>query len=214
MFVDFPLPCRGCKLRADYAERLVETAREQLEDPVVIFTADHGEEFREHGQFSHNTVHDEGIHVPLIIDDGSGSGTFEELVGLMDLPPTIASYAERTIPEGYLGYDIRRLIDGDDWERDAVIGNWGSIEDDRLRFFYRDSEWLYIKQDNEELFNVVEDPGETENVIEDYHEAATEIRERVSKCEREIKATHQTLDSVTVDEDVNERLKMLGYKDE
>jgi arylsulfatase A-like enzyme len=198
----------------EQVQRLVEAARSQLDDPVVIFTADHGEEFREHGQFSHNTVHDEGTHVPLIIEDGSGTGNFDEMVGLMDLPPTMASYAEQSIPQEYLGYDIRTLIGGEGWEREAVIGTWGSVEEDRLWFFYRDPEWLFINQDGEELYNVLNDPEETNNVVGEHPDVLEEIREKISECEQEIRASHRDLDSVAVDDDVNQRLKMLGYKDE
>ena len=194
--------------------RLVDSARAELDDPVIIFTADHGEEFREHGQFSHNTIHREGVHVPLIVEDGSGPGTYEDVVGLMDLSPTIASYAEQSVPEEFRGYNLRHLIDGKGWKRDAVIGNWGSVEDDKMWFFYRDTEWLYIRQNGEELYNVVKDPEETTNVLTEHSEVADEIRNKITECESDIRGTHRELDAITIDKDVNERLKMLGYKDE
>jgi len=34
---------------------------------IIIFTADHGEEFKEHGRFLHSQLYNEIIHVPLIV---------------------------------------------------------------------------------------------------------------------------------------------------
>ena len=68
----------------------------------LVITADHGEEFRDHGGHNHESkLYDELIHVPLlIIGPGLPEGrVVEEPVSLMDLPPTIAHIA--------LGREIR-----------------------------------------------------------------------------------------------------------
>ena len=39
-----------------------------LENTILIFTSDHGEEFFEHGNFGHlPKLHDENLRVPLLI---------------------------------------------------------------------------------------------------------------------------------------------------
>ncbi|MGQ0640174.1 MAG: sulfatase-like hydrolase/transferase [Gemmatimonadaceae bacterium] len=63
-----------------------------LENTVIIVTADHGEEFNEHGQMNHgNTLYFPGLHVPLIIAGGHvpHAMTAATPVTLADVPATI-----------------------------------------------------------------------------------------------------------------------------
>ena len=64
---------------------------------LIVFMADHGEEFADHGGFWHGTsLYRELLHVPLIIHfpGGAGSGTTRnEPVSLLDLLPTALSAA-------------------------------------------------------------------------------------------------------------------------
>ena len=54
-------------------------------------TADHGDEFGEHGKFGHQTLYDGVVRVPLIITGpGIQGGTLvRQQVSLIDLAPTI-----------------------------------------------------------------------------------------------------------------------------
>lgn len=94
--------------------RLLNHAEATLgEDTVILFTADHGEEFGEHGGYSHNTIHDEGIHVPMVLVDGSDSTVHDDLVGLLDVSPTVIDYAGLDAPDNYLGHSLRRIVRGE-----------------------------------------------------------------------------------------------------
>ena len=79
--------------------RLLKALREQgrLKNTVIVFTADHGEEFKEHGQLGHGrTLFEEQLRVPLII---SGHPSFRpgtrrpDLVSQVDLAPTLLELA-------------------------------------------------------------------------------------------------------------------------
>lgn len=65
------------------------------ENTLFVITADHGEEFLDHGRVSHgHALYEEQIHVPLVmcgpgIDEGVVS---ETPAALMDLMPTVISY--------------------------------------------------------------------------------------------------------------------------
>jgi arylsulfatase A-like enzyme len=148
--------------------RLLDAAeRERDDDPVVVVTADHGEEFGDHGGYSHNTHHDEGIHVPLIVDDGQGNGRYDEIVGLLDIAPTLIDYAGGDQPKTFHGYSLRRLIANEEWSRNAVIGEWGESNPGERNFLYRSTEWKYMQwaDGTEELYNLQTDPGERNNVV-------------------------------------------------
>lgn len=75
------------------------------EDVTVVITSDHGEEFLEHGKFSHTQVYHELNHVPLIImhPDLPRSIRVSTLVQSIDLAPTLQDLAglrPRSIPSG------------------------------------------------------------------------------------------------------------------
>jgi arylsulfatase A-like enzyme len=67
--------------------------RGQLSNTLVVVTADHGEEFGEHGWFSHgNGLYLQGLHVPLLISFPGripGGVRVSERVTLRDLPATV-----------------------------------------------------------------------------------------------------------------------------
>jgi hypothetical protein len=66
--------------------------RKLLENTVVVFTSDHGDEFAEHGLMSHgNSLYRELIHVPLMmVGPGIPAGiSIEQPVSLMWLPATL-----------------------------------------------------------------------------------------------------------------------------
>ena len=62
------------------------------EDMMIVFTADHGEEFFEHGGVGHGmTLYNEQIRVPLIIKARQlGQGVYQENVQITDIYPTIS----------------------------------------------------------------------------------------------------------------------------
>jgi len=69
---------------------------------LLIITADHGEEFWEHGGFEHgHTLHREVINVPLVIKYPGNilSGQkVDEYVSLLDIFPTVAELMEWQLP--------------------------------------------------------------------------------------------------------------------
>jgi len=193
-------------------QRLIGAAQAELENPVVIVTSEHGEEFRQHGQFSHGTVHDEGIHVPLIVHDDEGDGRYEDLVGLIDLGPTITDYAERSSPETFYGHSLHPLLEGESFSRSHVIGEWGEYPD-RYNRFYRDTEWKYINdEDGHRLYHLPEDAEEQENTVGQFPDVVKEIQTELNGHEEQVATTQTDTDSVEMTEEVTERLEQLGYK--
>ncbi len=78
-------------------------------DTFIIVTADHGEEFLEHGGYSHgHSLYNELLQVPLIIA-GPGLPAGEarlEPVSLMDILPTVLALTGIEAPPGIEGVDI------------------------------------------------------------------------------------------------------------
>ena len=67
------------------------------DDSVIVVTADHGEEFAEHGGFDHGrTLYEELVHIPLLVKlpgGRGGGGRSPEPVSLVDIAPTLAALA-------------------------------------------------------------------------------------------------------------------------
>jgi arylsulfatase A-like enzyme len=75
---------------------------------MIVLTADHGEEFHEHGGWWHGTtLYDEQTNVPLVIKParGGAAGRVEEaLVGSIDIAPTVLRAAGLPIPPTVQGH--------------------------------------------------------------------------------------------------------------
>jgi membrane-anchored protein YejM (alkaline phosphatase superfamily) len=61
--------------------------------PIVFFTGDHGEEFRQKGHIGHGSaVTSEQVHVPMVVfGDGVRRGVFDEPTSHVDVVPTLFS---------------------------------------------------------------------------------------------------------------------------
>jgi arylsulfatase A-like enzyme len=87
--------------------------RQLLRNALVIVTADHGEEFNEHGVIGHGmTLYNPALHVPLIVvvPDGDRHGEVEEVVSLVDLAPTILHFAGIAPPPAFEGRSLAPLL--------------------------------------------------------------------------------------------------------
>ena len=82
------------------------------DDVTVVITADHGEEFLEHGRFNHTQVYRESLHVPLLVvhPDQRAAVRHGGVVQLVDLAPTLYELA-RVHPRGHpSGASRARLV--------------------------------------------------------------------------------------------------------
>jgi arylsulfatase A-like enzyme len=64
-------------------------------DVTVVITADHGEEFQEHGRFNHTQLYRESLHVPLLVihPDAPAAARQEGVTQIIDLAPTFYELA-------------------------------------------------------------------------------------------------------------------------
>ncbi|WP_148414184.1 sulfatase [Haloferax sp. KTX1] len=160
------------------------------EDTTIVLSADHGEEFGEHGLYrEHWSTHDGTQHVPLIVkppaDASREHAVRTELVTNVDIAPTIADYAGLERPARWQGRSLRGLVEGteESW-RDHIVVDHGLYTAQRA---VRSDQWKYIKTyhpgmwdsviPEEQLFDMNNDPWEQENVIDEHGDVATELRD-------------------------------------
>ena len=77
-------------------------------DTVVVLTADHGEEFRDHDGWGHGTtLYQEVVHVPLIVHvPRQAAGKVKEFVRTIDIAPTVLTLAGVAVPATMRGEDL------------------------------------------------------------------------------------------------------------
>ena len=131
-------------------------------ETVVAITADHGEEFWDHGSVGHgHSVYDELLHVPLIMRVPGltqHKQVLDDAVGLIDVMPTVLDALGKPIPEHLVGRSLLPALRGQgaDAPRAAVTGfmrGWRTIGVGSYKLVQRTlaSAWLY---------DVKADPGE------------------------------------------------------
>lgn len=192
-----------------HVARLFEYLREQglWDQTNLLFSSDHGEEFDEHGKFFHrNYPYDELLHVPLLAkraDDPAGGETVSEQRQLLDLAPTISAF-HGLDPNAY-GFQGTQLFEGDSREVIAL----GQPNDRDAAVAVRHDGWKYIDTgDGALLYDLNEDPGETENVVEDNPDVAARLERCIpdSVFDREVEDPRRPEDEVD-----REQLEALGY---
>jgi arylsulfatase A-like enzyme len=82
------------------------------DDTIVAITADHGEEFDDHGQRFHGrSVYNESMRVPLaIFDPGAAPNVVDTPVSLVDVAPTLLDLAGIDRPAGQNGRSLAAAV--------------------------------------------------------------------------------------------------------
>jgi arylsulfatase A-like enzyme len=169
-----------------------------LQNTVVVFTADHGENFGEHALAYHDfCLYDTLLHVPLLLYAPSAieiGQVDDTLVSHVDLVPTFLSLANPAFDEQpYPGRNLLSTARG----HEAVFAEYGPPRTLRVfermhpDFDYQDfnrvlksmrtTQWKYIlaKDGQEELYDVTKDPRETSNQASEMPELCLEMRTRL-----------------------------------
>ncbi len=188
------------------------------DDMTIVVTADHGEEFCEHGGFWHGTtLYDEQIRVPLFVklpENRRGGTSVGHWVQSIDLMPSVLRLAGAEVPEGIQGGDIFR---GSDvvYAEESHEGN--VLEAVRER--RGTDEWKMITANANnprglepvEVYRVDNDPSETQNLAENEEETVAALQETM-EGER-ARALEGAVQGVTVEltaEDIEKNCR-LGY---
>ena len=154
---------------------------------LFIITADHGDEFKEHGDFSHlPKLYDELIHVPLIIAGPIVPNNIKinNIVSTIDIAPTILDYLNMVKNEEFMGKSLMPLLkeSNEEYNREGVISE--IIASGPLKISYRTEKWKLIIDEinnDKEFYNLETDPYETRNVYTQYKELTSEFEQVIAK---------------------------------
>ncbi|MCA9537952.1 MAG: sulfatase-like hydrolase/transferase [Myxococcales bacterium] len=138
---------------------------------VIVFTADHGEAFGEHGYRFHGFgLHEDQIRVPLIIRvPGLPGRAVDTAVSLVDLAPTLYSLAglgpeaKRAAPLGLEGETLLPLLAGGARASRPIYAEMPRGPHNAPQFAWLEGDDKLIYQgegDAWQLFDLADDPGE------------------------------------------------------
>lgn len=207
-----------------------------LENTIVVFVSDHGEEFMEHGLVRHDQLYDEIVRVPLIVylppraTGGSAfAGVRDARVSLLDLTPTLLELLGIEYDASvFQGRSLVPWISGAETRdrpvyAEGLMGKWGpdSLTDQaRLQSVLRVGDYKIYGRELKgselfELFDIGADPGETTRVSQTQPEALADMRARlevVRKANAAFRAAHgYQAAELDHDDALVEELRALGY---
>jgi arylsulfatase A-like enzyme len=204
-----------------FGELIAELKKRGLyDDLTIVVTADHGEEFNEHGGFWHGTtLYDEEVRIPLLLKLPAGEmrgNVVRHWVQSIDLMPTILKRAGVPIPEGVQGRDV--------FTGNSEVFAEESHEGNVLRSLRIDRGGAQMKLITanpgnprglapREFYRVDQDPRERVNLASDEPALVEFTGKALDKHEEDAAKGRASQQSVDVSSDANAaaRLRALGY---
>lgn len=197
------------------------------EKTMFILTSDHGEQFFEFNHFGHtsplNPFADISTRVPLIVycPRLGHKGTVQQLVEIIDIPPTICQAAGIEFPKNFQGKSFFPFLRG----KSGLPGN------KKKEVYFCNRNFLGIRTEKMKLtielesgktmlFDLTSDPQERENIVEDL--SASKVNSLVEKI-RQFQKKNQDLrkklgisaqplhKKMKMDKELLKRLRSLGY---
>jgi arylsulfatase A-like enzyme len=185
----------------------------QLNNTLILVTADHGEYLGEHGIIGHviQTMYNPALKIPLIFwfPEKLEPQIHDEFISQVDIFPTILGLLglENRIPKEIQGINLF----SEKRSTDVIAEFW----DDNLNRFSRtiisQEQKLIINSNGKiELFNLVEDPQEDNNLVQIFPQKVEEFTLKLNRVLRSFKPFKSKISKKKRKEHLD-ILKGLGY---
>jgi len=191
----------GCVEAIDNSVGRVRRVLEEehlAENTIFVFLSDHGCHFMTRNQEYKRSTHNSSIHVPLIFDGPGfhGAQQIPELVGLIDVAPTLLEAAGVPVPSTWKGRSVLPLLGDSEarqsWPNQQLI----QISESMTGRAIRTRDWTYCVADHSgesrqaatsyqeyQFYDQRADPHELVNLAgrKEYRVKAEELRAQLKK---------------------------------
>ena len=161
-------------------------ALDLLDRSLVVLTADHGEEFMQHGWLVHGQLNEENVRIPLILrhPDVTEGRRVATVASQLDLFPTLLSLAGLQAKDAGHGRDLRE-VGGD---ADPLLAVTRSVRGWQQASIRRGGRKLILEcgervaegsVPRRQLYDLTSDPAETRNLADSEPEAAGVLEEQL-----------------------------------
>jgi arylsulfatase A-like enzyme len=220
-------------------ELLVNKLKEAgaLDNTLIVFASDHGEEFWEHGYGAHgHSLYQELIHTALLFWNPRLLGAarrIKEPVQLIDVMPTLLELVNVKLPEGIQGQSLVPLLKGQKFTRRAPVMAsklalpkakvGGGVPENLTDSYARiDSGWKVIfraqadraKLPEAELYDRRSDAGDRKNIASQKPELVNKMTPQITEwvdVQKQVRRQLGPGGTSKMDAQTLERLRSLGY---
>jgi arylsulfatase A-like enzyme len=165
-----------------------------LDNTIILFTTDHGNHFKTRNSEYKRSCHDASTRLPTMFHGPgfTGKGKRDEMISLLDFPPTLLDACDIAVPEIMQGHSIMPLVRNEDvdWQNEVFI----QISEAQVGRSIRTRRWKYCvdaanldcvdletssspKYEEQYLYDTQADPYELRNLVD--LDAYEPIRERL-----------------------------------
>ncbi len=206
----------------DLGQMLEELKRRGvLDNTVLIITADHGEEFYDHGGWGHGkSLYNTLVHIPLIVRYPAlvPAGMVSTHVARhIDLLPTIAELAGKPVQGAFEGHSLLPILRDPATPEPTPTPIYTEVfHESSYARAIQEGQYKLIEAHNFDqerwlLFDLAQDAGEQHPLDPSTHAATPHLKQRLAEFRDRAKSKAVSAEAVTVDADMKSRLKSLGY---
>jgi arylsulfatase A-like enzyme len=182
------------------------------ENSLIILTADHGDEFLDHGSVDHaHTLYDELLRVPLIIrfPKSASQGTIHAQVQTIDILPTILDVLKLPADPHWMGRSLLMYQNGANGHEPAPVF---SERADLISLRSGTHKYIYNTElKTGELYDLQNDPGEKNDISAAEPQIANRMQGEVLQWLETMRKATPKESGVTIDQHSVKELRSLGY---
>lgn len=176
------------RLADDCVGRIIDALKQtgQYKDTIILFMSDHGDHLGQHRMYQKMEMYEQAIKVPMIIKvPACPAQTRTELVSHLDIVPTLLDLLELTIPDDIEGCSLKAVLSGEASLPERTMfsqysGN-PTLGDIRRAAITAQYKYIYDPNDEDELFDLQQDPLETINLAKklQYSEVKNKMKQEL-----------------------------------
>jgi arylsulfatase A-like enzyme/Tfp pilus assembly protein PilF len=183
------------------------------ENTLIAVLSDHGESLAEHGEYTHGVfLYESTLRIAFLMAGGPlpKGLRVKQQARTIDLLPTVLELVGGKAPPAVQGTSLAPAFRG---KEVATAYSYGETLFPKLNMGWaelrsiRTNRWKYIRAPKPELYDLVQDPGETSNAIGAHFSESQELEAKLNA----IAGTREKVAPAAMDPRTLQQLKSLGY---